>query len=117
MLRENKFYLKLFAIEAVAMLFVGGPLWIFITVKTASYVFAPLALVVKENSRKPLAANIAKVFGTLVFCKAIEVSSIKFIEFYIVKFFVNLVTYILHKSKIYRIYSCKCRPDCKYLQT
>jgi len=75
----KKLYLKYFALEAdFVVFFVVVPVWLLITAVTASNVITLLALVVKENSRKPLVANIAKVFGILVFCEAIVKSTIKF---------------------------------------
>ncbi len=92
-------YLKYFALEAdFVVFFVVVPVWLLVTAVTASNVITLLALVVKENSRKPLVANIAKVFGILVFCEAIEKSTIKF----------NIVAYNSWKSKTHSIYSCKC---------
>ncbi len=83
----KKFYLKLFAFPPDFMLFfVVVPVWLLITVETARDVITLLTLVVKENSRKPLVTNIAKVFGILVFCKAIEGSSINFNVLYSIKF-------------------------------
>ncbi len=82
---------------------------LFVTAVTASNVITLLTLVVSENTRKPLVANITKVFVILVFCKAIEISTIKFNELYFIKLLnINLVACILQKSEIYSIYSCKC---------
>ena len=74
-----KFYLKMFAFLADKVLFfVVVPVWRFITTVTTSNSLTFVTLVVNENSRKPLVANIAKVFGILVFCEAIVKSTIKF---------------------------------------
>jgi hypothetical protein len=45
------------------------PVWLLITVETALDVITLLTLVVKENSRKALVANITKVFGIWVISK------------------------------------------------
>ncbi len=83
----KKFYLKLFAFPAdFVLFFVVVPVWLLITLETARDVITLLTLVVKENSRKPLMTNITKVFGILVFCKAIDISTINFNELYSITF-------------------------------
>jgi hypothetical protein len=66
----KNFYLKRFPrLADFVLFFVVVPVWLLITVETALDVVTLLTLVVKENSRKALVANIAKVFGIWVISK------------------------------------------------
>jgi len=66
----KNFYLKRFSrLADFVLFFVVVPVWLLITVETALDVITFLTLVVKENSRKALVANITKVFGIWVISK------------------------------------------------